>query len=197
MFQLSESNKTYLLELSRKTIQEFLQSGGKPSGVPAQAELLEKRGVFVTLHRGGHLRGCIGYIVPLFPLYEAVINCSISAATDDPRFQPLSPEELDAIEIEISVLSSAEIVQDIRQIEIGVHGLMINRKGARGLLLPQVALEHGWDREKFLSETCRKAHLQLDAWKKGAVIESFTAIIFREADFDLRKDHPSVAKGGR
>jgi AmmeMemoRadiSam system protein A len=184
MFQLSKASKTYLLELSRKTIQEFLQFGRKPSEIPAQSELLEKRGVFVTLQTLGHLRGCIGYVAPLFPLYEAVINCSISAATDDPRFQPLSLEELATIEIEISVLSSAEIVQDIQQIEVGVHGLMISRTGAKGLLLPQVAVEHGWDREEFLKETCRKASLPLDAWKKGAIVKSFTAIVFRDADLN-------------
>jgi AmmeMemoRadiSam system protein A len=193
MFQLSKASKTCLLELSRKTIQEFLQFGRKPSEIPSQAELLEKRGVFVTLQGREHLRGCIGYTAPWFPLYEAVINCSVSAATDDPRFQPLSLEELGTIEIEISVLSSSEIVQDIQQIEVGVHGLTISHKGARGLLLPQVAIEHGWDREEFLSETCRKASLPLDAWRKGAVIKSFTAIVFREAD--LKKDDASVAKG--
>jgi len=193
MFQLSKASKTCLLELSRKTIQEFLQFGRKPSEVPAQAELLEKRGVFVTLHGQGHLRGCIGYVAPLFPLYEAVISCSISAATDDPRFQPLRLEELDTIEIEISVLSAAEIVQDIQQIKVGVHGLMISHKRARGLLLPQVAVEHKWDREEFLSETCRKAGLPRDAWKKGAIIELFTAIAFREAD--LKRDAPSVVRG--
>jgi AmmeMemoRadiSam system protein A len=194
MFQLSKAGQAYLLELSRKTIQEFLQFGHKPSEAPGQAELLEKRGVFVTLESGGHLRGCIGYVAPLFPLYKAVINCSVSAATNDPRFQSLSLEELGEIEIEISVLSSAKIVTDIEQIQVGAHGLMISHKGARGLLLPQVAVEHGWEREEFLNETCRKAGLPLDAWKKEATIESFTALVFRETD--LEKDKFSMANGG-
>jgi AmmeMemoRadiSam system protein A len=194
MFQLSKASQIYLLELSRKTIQEFLQFGRKPSEAPAQAELLEKRGVFVTLESRGQLRGCIGYVSPLFPLYKAVINCSVSAATDDPRFQPLSLEELDETEIEISVLSSAEIVKNIEQIQVGPHGLMISHKGSRGLLLPQVAVEHGWDREEFLNETCRKAGLPLDAWKKEAVIESFTALVFRETDWE--RDASSTANGG-
>lgn len=193
MFQLSKAGQAYLLELSRKTIQEFLQFGRKPSEAPLQAELLEKRGVFVTLESRGHLRGCIGYVAPLFPLYKAVINCSVSAATNDPRFQPLSLEELGEIEIEISVLSSAKIVKDIEQIQVGAHGLMISHKGTRGLLLPQVAVEHGWEREEFLNETCRKAGLPLDAWKKEAIIESFTALIFRETD--LERDKSSMANG--
>lgn len=194
MFQLSKASQIYLLELSRKTIQEFLQFGRKPSEAPVQAELLEKRGVFVTLESRGHLRGCIGYAAPLFPLYKAVINCSVSAATNDPRFQPLSLEELDEIEIEISVLSSAKIVKDIEQIQVGAHGLMISHKGTRGLLLPQVAVEHGWEREEFLNETCRKAGLPLDAWKKEATIESFTALVFRETA--LERDKSSMANGG-
>jgi AmmeMemoRadiSam system protein A len=194
MFQLSKASQVYLLELSRKTIQEFLQFGRKPSEAPVQAELWEKRGLFVTLESQGHLRGCIGYVAPLFPLYKAVINCSVSAATNDPRFQPLSLEELGEIEIEISVLSSAKIVKDIEQIQVGAHGLMISHKGSRGLLLPQVAVEHGWEREEFLNETCRKAGLPLDAWKKDAIIESFTALVFRETD--LERDESSMANGG-
>jgi len=193
MFQLSKASQTYLLGLSRKTIQEFLQFGRKPSDVPADGELLEKRGVFVTLESRGHLRGCIGYVAPLFPLYKAVINCSVSAATDDPRFEALSLEELDDVEIEISVLSPTKVVKDIEQIEVGIHGLMISRKEAKGLLLPQVPVEHGWDREQLLTETCRKAGLPLDAWQKGATIESFTAIVFRETD--LAEDKTSKSNG--
>src|SRR5215813_9866085 len=186
MLQLSRAGQIYLLNLSRKTIQEFFQFGRRPTDVPIDNELLEKHAVFVTLARGGHLRGCIGYVAPLFPLYEAVINCSVSAATDDPRFQPLTLEELEQIEIEISILSPMTPVKEIAQIEIGTHGLLISHKGRRGLLLPQVPVEHGWDRQRFLSETCRKAGLPLDTWEKGALIEFFTATVFGEKD--LEKD---------
>jgi AmmeMemoRadiSam system protein A len=189
MFQLSKAGQIYLLELSRKTIQEFFQFGRRPSDVPTENELLEKRAVFVTLTSRGHLRGCVGYVTPLFPLYEGVINCSVSAATDDPRFQPLNFDELEHIEIEISVLSSMKAVKEVGQIEIGTHGLLISHKGRRGLLLPQVPVEHGWDRERFLSETCRKAGLPLDSWEKGALIEFFTATVFGEKDLD----RPSMA----
>ena len=180
MFRLSEGSQTYLLKLSRQTLHEFLLFQRRPTDTPGSEELLEKRGAFVTLVNQGHLRGCIGYVTPIFPLYKTVIDCSISAATEDPRFQPLNLEELEKIEIEISVLSPLEEVKDIQEIVVGTHGLVVNQKGKRGLLLPQVPTEHGWDREQFLQETCRKAGLSLDAWKEGARIEYFTAFVFRE-----------------
>jgi AmmeMemoRadiSam system protein A len=180
MFQLSKESQSCLLKLSRGTLQEFLRFGRKPSEIPSSAELLEKRGAFVTLENQGHLRGCIGYVAPLFPLYKAVMDCSVSAASEDPRFAPVSLDELSEIEIEISVVSPMETVKDIQQIEVGTHGLLISQKSKRGLLLPQVPVEHGWDRERFLREACRKAGLPLDEWKKEAVIECFTAIVFRE-----------------
>ena len=180
MFRLSEGSQTYLLKLSRQTLHEFLLFQRRPTDTPGSEELLEKRGAFVTLVNQGHLRGCIGYVTPIFPLYKTVIDCSISAATEDPRFQPLNLEELEKIEIEISVLSPLEEVKDIQEIVVGTHGLVVNQKGKRGLLLPQVPTEHGWDREQFLQETCRKAGLSLDAWKEGAGIDYFTAFVFRE-----------------
>jgi len=180
MFQLSEASQTYLLQLSRQTLHEFLLFGRRPTDTPSSEELLEKRGAFVTLASQGHLRGCIGYVAPLFPLYKTVIDCAISAATEDPRFEPLKLEELERTEIEISVLSPLDEVKDIQQIEVGTHGLIVSLKGKRGLLLPQVPIEYGWDRERFLQETCRKAGLSLDAWKEGARIQCFTAFVFRE-----------------
>src|SRR5438874_6918584 len=180
MFQLSEASQAYLLKLSRQTLDEFLSFGRRPTDLPTSEELLEKRGAFVTLASHGRLRGCIGYVVPLFSLYKTVIDCSISAATEDLRFEPLKLEELEEIEIEISVLSPLDEVKDIQQIDVGTHGLIVSQKGKRGLLLPQVPTEHGWDRERFLTETCRKAGLPLDAWKEGAKIEYFTAFVFRE-----------------
>lgn len=191
MFQLSEAGQTCLLKLSRQTLHEFLLFGRRPAETPSSEELLEKRGAFVTLTSQGHLRGCIGYVTPLFPLYKTVIDCSISAATEDPRFEPLELEELEKIEIEISVLSPLDEVKDVQQIEVGSHGLIVSQKGKRGLLLPQVPTEHGWDRERFLQETCRKAGLSLDAWKEGTRIQYFTAFVFREGK--LKAANQSIA----
>ena len=123
MFQLSEASQAYLLKLSRQTLDEFLSFGRRPTDLPTSEELLEKRGAFVTLASHGRLRGCIGYVVPLFSLYKTVIDCSISAATEDLRFEPLKLEELEEIEIEVSVLSPLDEVKDIQQIDVGTHGL--------------------------------------------------------------------------
>jgi AmmeMemoRadiSam system protein A len=190
MFQLSESSQLYLLKLSRQSIQDFLQYGRKPDEIPSSEELLEKRGAFVTLHKNELLRGCIGYLTPLLPLYRTIIDCSVSAAVEDPRFPPLQLQELSKLEIEISLLSPPQDVNDILDIEIGTHGLIISCRGKRGLLLPQVPLRYGWSRERFLEETCRKAGLSVDEWQKGARVECFTALIFKErqtiADHGLR-----------
>lgn len=181
MLQLSESHQLYLLKLSRQTLQEYLQHGNKPHVAPDQEELLEKRGAFVTLRSQGHLRGCIGYAIPILPLYKAVIDCSVAAATEDPRFSPLQLNEVAETKIGISVLSPLRLVTDILTIEVGTHGLVISHRGRRGLLLPQVPMDCGWDRERFLHETCRKAGLPFDEWKKGARIECFSTFFFEEA----------------
>ncbi len=140
----------------------------------------------MTLHKAGHLRGCIGYVAPIYPLYEAVIECSVAAATQDPRFSPVSLEELPLIDIEMSVLSPMEEVEDVNSIEVGVHGLVVSQHGRRGLLLPQVAVEYEWDRERFLRETCHKAGLPADAWQQGAKIEKFSALVFGELERQKR-----------
>jgi uncharacterized protein (TIGR00296 family) len=121
-------------------------------------------------------------VAPINPLYAAVIECSMAAATQDPRFPPVTLEELSQIDIEISVLSPMEEVEDIHSIEVGVHGLVISHHGKRGLLLPQVAVEYEWDRERLLRETCRKAGLPVDAWQQGAKIEKFSASVFGELE---------------
>lgn len=139
-----------------------------------------RSGVFVTLRNGEKLRGCIGIITPPGPLFETVQECAPSAATSDPRFNPVTLSELKEIGIEISVLSTPEPLRDRSQIELGIHGLIISQEGRRGLLLPQVATENHWDRETFLAQTCRKAGLPLDAWKTGAEIKIFTAFVFGE-----------------
>src|SRR5213078_4331672 len=119
------------------------------------------------------------------PLYRSAAECAIAAAVGDPRFMPLMEAEVAAVEFEISVLSSLQPVRDILEIEVGKHGLLISKRNARGLLLPQVATMYGWDRERFLSETCRKAGLRADDWKDGATIHYFSAFVFGERQFHL------------
>jgi len=150
MFQLSESAQSELLALSRTCLEEFLKQGRKVIEGTASSELHEFRGVFVTLHRRRQLCGCIGVPEPVYPLFRAVQECTISAATADPRFAPVTAAALPEVRIEISVLSPLEPVGDIDSIVIGKHGLILSDAGRRGLLLPQVPVEHGWDRETFL-----------------------------------------------
>src|SRR5262245_21436372 len=168
MFPLSETAQSELLDLSRNCLEEFLKHGRKVIKETASPELLERRGVFVTLNRLGALRGCIGVPEPVSPLFQAAQECAVSAARADPRFFPITSVELPDLEIEISVLSPLEPVEDIESIVIGLHGLLLHHQGRRGLLLPQVAVEHGWDREEFLEQLCRKARLPATAWKEGA-----------------------------
>jgi hypothetical protein len=180
MFPLSESAQSELLTLSRNCLEDFLKRGRRTINEPGSPELLERRGVFVTLHRHGELRGCIGVPEPVSPLFQAAQECALSAARTDPRFPPMTAVELPNVKIEISVLSPLEAVEEIDSIVIGVHGLLLNHQGRRGLLLPQVPVEHGWDREQFLEQLCRKAHLPATAWKEGAKIERFSAFVFGE-----------------
>lgn len=137
-------------------------------------------GAFVTLKRHGRLRGCIGTLECHRPMAEEVARVAVSAAREDPRFEPLLPEELDGLDVEVSVLGPLEEIQpaDAAAIEIGRHGLVVEQGQRRGLLLPQVALEWGWDREEFLSQTCVKAGLPRDAWRRGARIYRFDADVF-------------------
>jgi len=140
--------------------------------------LSEPLAVFVSIHHGPRLRGCIGTIDPQGPLYRNVSGCAIAAASRDSRFKPIRLSELSDVEFEISVLSPIEIVTDFSTIEIGTHGLVVSKGNARGLLLPQVAIQHQWSREEFLGETCRKAGLPPTAWKQGATVHRFTAEVF-------------------
>ncbi len=144
---------------------------------PASALLSEPRGVFTTLYLDGDLRGCVGYVVPVVPLYRAVAETACAAAFEDSRFLPVTKEEAPRLEVSLSVLSRLFPISP-EAVEVGRHGLIISLGGRRGLLLPQVAVEQGWDRETFLEQTCRKAGLPLDAWRKGATIEAFSAEVF-------------------
>jgi len=178
MNEYSEEERRILLCLAHRAIAAELRNEELDSSSPS-ARLAEPRGAFTTLHRFGALRGCIGYVVPLFPLYRTIAATAVAAAFHDPRFAPVTVDELGELQVEISVLSlPAPIAPE--DVEVGRHGLMVTLGQARGLLLPQVPLEWGWDREKFLAETCRKANLRADAWKHGASLEAFTAEVFGE-----------------
>ena len=177
---LSPQEREKLLALARRTIAQFLESGTVPAVEVTEPGLLQERGAFVTLKEHGQLRGCIGYLTAEGPLYLTVQRAAIAAATSDPRFPPVTLEELADIKIEISVLSPIEPIEDVNQIEVGRHGLIIVKGRNQGVLLPQVATEEGWDREEFLRAVCRKAGLPEDAWKKGAKLYVFTAEVFEE-----------------
>jgi uncharacterized protein len=180
MLPLTESQQHILLRLAREALAESVRTGSFSAIEPPADAPCEKCGAFVTLHGETRLRGCVGHIVSVKPLYQTVRECARSAALDDSRFDPVEPEELPRLHLEISVLSPlADIAPD--QIEVGHHGLFVSRGGMRGLLLPQVAVEWKWDRERFLSETCRKAGLPEDEWRRGARIQAFTAQIFSES----------------
>jgi len=183
MLQLTESDQRLLLQIARNAVRSYLSGHAPrvpevPSGV-----LTEERGIFVSIHKGVDLRGCIGNIHAASALCRTVAECAIAAAVGDPRFMPMAVAELDEVDFEISVLSSMRRIEDIREIEIGKHGVFISKGTARGLLLPQVATEYGWDRERFLQETSKKAGLRPDDWKKDATIQCFTAVIFGEKQF--------------
>jgi uncharacterized protein len=170
-----------LLALARRVLEKFLATGEHLRPDLANPKFREKRGVFVTLSTDGELRGCIGYPLPHKPLAEAVAEMAVAAASQDFRFDPLSPGELGRTELEISVLSLPQPVKRPEEVEVGRHGIIVAKGHNRGLLLPQVPVEHGWDRETYLRNGCLKAGLGPDEWKKGAKIEVFTAQVFSES----------------
>ncbi len=178
---LNAEDKKVLIEAARKSIENALAKKENPKIESDSPILKEKRGAFVTLTKNGMLRGCIGYIQALKPLDETIIEMAQAAAFRDPRFPPVTQEEFDDLEIEISVLTPIREIDDINEIEVGKHGIIIERSGYSGLLLPQVATDYGWDRETFLEHTCNKAGLPTDAWQKeGTKIKIFSADIFHE-----------------
>jgi AmmeMemoRadiSam system protein A len=151
---------------------------------PPSPHLAEPRGVFTTIYLQGALHGCVGFVQPVASLYRNVAETARSAAFEDTRFTPIIREEAPNLEVSLSILSPLTQIAP-EKIEIGRHGLLISKAGRRGLLLPQVPVEHGWDRITFLEQTCRKAGLPSDAWQNGASIEAFTAEIFSDAEASL------------
>ena len=186
MIELTKDQQLKLLKLARKTIAESL-------GMPQDTELdlgdeifKEKCGAFVTLHIKGRLRGCIGYIQGVKSIPETIIDMAQASAFKDPRFPPLRKDEYSHIDIEISVLSPIEPVNNVSEIKVGRDGLIICRGLNSGLLLPQVPVEQCWDLDTFLENTCYKAGLPGNAWQqKGTKIEKFSAQVFGEKELGL------------
>jgi AmmeMemoRadiSam system protein A len=180
MPSLSEADRQSLLELARRAIVEAVSPQKPAGGITHSGVFAEKRGVFVTLHARGRLRGCIGVIEACEPLGESIARCAANAAFADPRFSPVSQEELRELQIELSLLSPPEPILP-QHIEIGKHGLLISQAAKRALLLPQVAVQHNLSREQFLEETCRKAGLAAHAWQEPETqILGFTCEVFSE-----------------
>jgi uncharacterized protein len=182
--KLTNEEKKTLLKIARSSIQSVLDGKPLPHKEYKSEVLDQPSGVFVTLHIGEDLRGCIGYVEPFYPLAQATQEAAVKAAMEDPRFMPITLTELANITIEISVLSPLSELHDITKIEVGKHGLVIDAGFRRGLLLPQVATEYKWDREEFLDHTARKAGLPPDAWQRKEVkLFTFTVEKFDESEF--------------
>jgi AmmeMemoRadiSam system protein A len=182
---LTREEQSLLLSLARDALAERLAGRQPREPVVEPGPLTEPRGAFVTLTIGGALRGCIGHVVGYEPLWKSVQENAVAAAFRDPRFPPLEARELEQVVIEVSALSRLEQIRDPSVIEVGRHGLMIERGRSRGLLLPQVAVSNRWDRATFLEHTCRKAGLEPGCWKApDTVLHVFTAEHFSENDSD-------------
>lgn len=177
---MTPSEQQQLLTLARETIIARVNGTPLPLLDTPSADLTSRSGCFVTIKRRKQLRGCIGTFVSDQPLWETVREMAVSAATRDPRFRPMQPEELTDFHLEISVLSPLRDIASVDEIQVGTHGLYVIKGSAHGVLLPQVAVEYGWDRETFLRQTCRKAGLPEDAWLRNCRILAFTAEVFGE-----------------
>lgn len=176
---LNDAQRATLLRLARRTVEQTV--GAEPRTEVGGGEPSTEAGAFVTLHKRGQLRGCIGSFDTTRPVASQVQEMAVAASTRDPRFSPVSRDEVDDLDIEISVLTPPLKIEDPQEIEVGQHGLIISRGFRRGVLLPQVASEHGWDRETFLAHTCQKAGLPPDAWRDPqTTIEVFAAEVFGE-----------------
>jgi uncharacterized protein len=177
---MTPAERGALLVLARAAIAARLQGRSLPEAPTDTPALSRPAGAFVSLHEAGELRGCIGMVEAVRGLAETVAQCAAAAATEDPRFPPLPLEALDRVRIEISILQPPFNVHALSEVRIGQHGLLISRGHRRGLLLPQVATERGWDAERFVRETCAKAGLPHDAWERGARLQAFEALVFSE-----------------
>ncbi len=185
---LSREDRRTLLKIAREAIEVYAREGKVPPlPSPLPKSLQQVQGAFVTLHKKGMLRGCIGNFIGEDSLARTVQKMAVAAGWEDPRFPRLKEKELGQVDIEISALSPLREISDPGEVEPGKHGVFITRGLQRGVLLPQVCTEQGWDRDAFLSHTCLKAGLPPDAWKDGDCrIEVFSAEVFGE----LEEPHP-------
>jgi AmmeMemoRadiSam system protein A len=176
---ISTVDRQRLLAVARRALEARVAR--QPTPAMEQGGILDERlGAFVTIRRHGELRGCLGRIAPDAPLAETVADLGASVSDSDPRFNPVAPAELEGIDVEISILTPEREVHSVAEIEPGRHGVIVEQGYRRGLLLPQVAAEQGWDAETFVSQTCRKAGLAADAWTRGARMFVFEAEVFGE-----------------
>jgi AmmeMemoRadiSam system protein A len=181
----TETDRQRLLQEARAAMVSFVERRSVALADHASGDLHTRcGGAFVSIHHRGDLRGCIGHIEADRSLLRVVRECAVAACSADPRFPPVIAEELAGLEIEVSLLGPFEPVASPDDVEIGRHGLLVEQNRQRGLLLPQVATEWGWDRETFLAQTCHKAGLPRDAWKQGAKVWRFEAEVFGEGSFN-------------
>jgi AmmeMemoRadiSam system protein A len=177
---ISSADEKPLLSLARQAL-EARVAGDRPPQVVCIGPLALRCGAFVSIHNGDQLRGCLGRLSPSSPLGTTLVYLGAALADSDPRFPPVLPDELPLLQMEISLLAPERAVASIDEISVGQHGVIVEHGRSRGLLLPQVAPEFGWDRETFLEQACVKAGLPRDAWRTGARILVFEACIFAES----------------
>ncbi len=184
--ELSPELQQKVLQIARDTIECYIRTQAKPDDIEVpESELQQKAGAFVTIKTHGRLRGCIGHIEGVQPLYKTIMDMAIAASTQDPRFPPMREDELAAMHLEISVMTPLRRVEAAEEVEVGMHGILMRRGFRSGLLLPQVATEHHWDRETFLEHTCMKAGLSPHDWQDPQTeIYIFSAQVFHEPEPD-------------
>jgi AmmeMemoRadiSam system protein A len=178
--EFTPEERAVLLKLAHESILSALERR-EISLTPPSSHLEEPRGAFTTIYFHGDLRGCVGYVFPVASLYRTVAETARAAAFEDRRFSPVSPQEAPELDVSLSILSALRVITP-EEVEIGRHGLVVSHGGRRGLLLPQVPVEHQWDRATFMEQTCRKAGLPLDAWRQDATLEAFTAEVFGDRE---------------
>jgi AmmeMemoRadiSam system protein A len=178
--EFTPEERAVLLSLAHESILSALERR-EISLTPPSPHLEEPRGAFTTIYFHGNLRGCVGYVFPVASLYRTVAETARAAAFEDTRFSPVSLQEAPDLDLSLSILSPLRVITP-EEVEIGRHGLVVSQGGRRGLLLPQVPVEHQWDRVTFIEQTCRKAELPLEAWRLGATLEAFTAEVFGDRE---------------
>ena len=183
IIELNTTLQNKLLHIARETIENYIRFRKVPEFSVEEPELLKKTGAFVTIKTHGQLRGCIGHVEGIKPLYQTIIEMAIDASTQDPRFTPVTERELADLQIEISVMSPLRKIENPEEVQVGVHGILMKRRFRSGLLLPQVATEYHWDRQTFLEHTCLKAGLSRNDWSDPETeIYVFSAQVFHEAE---------------